>query len=220
MATRKVSFVEGEYYHIYNRGNSKQRIFLDREDYIIFIKMLFLFNQKKKIQIRDYKHKAFLQEKESTIVSISAYVLMPNHFHLLIKEITDRGISSFMRRVATGYVMYFNQKYNRTGSLFEGKFKARHLDSDRYLKYLFSYIHLNPLKLLDKDWKMKKKNKKFETFLQSYTYSSFLDYCSESREQKVILEKKQFPKYFASKKDFLRDLFSWLQTNDTEERPQ
>ena len=78
---------------------------------------------------------------------------MPNHFHILVKEKIENGISKFMGKLTTGYSMYFNKRYDRTGSLFQGVFKSVHADSDEYLKYLFAYIHLNPIKLINPEWK-------------------------------------------------------------------
>ncbi len=75
---------------------------------------------------------------------------MPNHFHILFKQEKEQGITTFMQKLSTAYVMYYNKKYKRSGGLFEGKFKSKYAGEDRYLKYLFSYIHLNPLKILDK----------------------------------------------------------------------
>ncbi len=155
MSIRKVAFVFGEYYHVYNRGNSKQKIFHDKEDYRYFIKLLYVLNQKNNKQLRDRIHSIFIRYKnDDPLVAIGAYVLMPNHFHLLITPTEGGNISKYMQKVCTGYVMYYNQKYKRSGSLFEGKFKSEHASNSRYLKYLFSYIHLNPLKLIDKNWKV------------------------------------------------------------------
>ena len=114
MSIRKVSFAFGEYYHIYNRGNSKQKIFHDREDYQHFIKLLHVLNQKNNKQLRDQAQDVFIFHKDdSPIVAIGAYVLMPNHFHILITPTEDGNISKYMQKVCTGYVMYYNQKYKR-----------------------------------------------------------------------------------------------------------
>ena len=180
MSIRKVSFVFGEYYHIYNRGNSKQKIFHEKEDYLYFIKLLYILNQKNKKQLRDYTHDVFIsRENCDPLVAIGAYVLMPNHFHILITPTEDGSVSKFMQKISTGYVMYYNQKYKRSGSLFEGKFKSQHANNDRYLKYLFSYIHLNPIKLIDKNWKEKgiknaQKGCFCTLFLFSYSLQHFL----------------------------------------------
>jgi putative transposase len=141
---------------------------------------------------------------------------MPNHFHILITQPEDGDISKFMQKLSTAYVMYYNKKYKRTGGLFEGKFKSQHLNSDRYLKYLFSYIHLNPIKLIDREWKdMDIRNKTVALqYLQEYQYSSFLDYLTIDRVQNKLLNINVFPKYFPSKKTFLKEIIEWLRYNE------
>ena len=146
------------------------------------------------------------------LVSIGAYCLMPNHFHIMITQKEDDGISKFTKKFLTAYVMYFNKKYKRTGSLFEGKFKAEHIDNDRYLKYLYSYIHLNPVKLIQKDWKEKgvlNKDKVME-FLKKYSFSSYLDYLGDDRVQNRILNVENFPKYFPTKEFFKKEILDWI----------
>jgi len=137
---------------------------------------------------------------------------MANHFHLLITQFEDNNISNFIQKLSTSYSMYFNKKYKRTGSLFEGKFKAQHIGIDRYLKYMFSYVHLNPVKLIQKDWKEKgiKNKKEVLEHLNEYHYSSYLDYVGIQRIQNKILNIKSFPKYFSDKKSFLDEIFEWL----------
>ncbi|MEK7129078.1 MAG: transposase [Patescibacteria group bacterium] len=151
---RKFKFSIGEFYHIYNRGNEKRIIFKDDHDRKRFTDLLFLCNTKKSIVVREIPTGLTYEfDRGETIVDIGAYCLMPNHFHLLLREKTENGISLFMKKLATSYSMYFNKRHQRTGGLFEGKFKATHVDSDTYLKYLFSYIHLNPVKIIDPHWK-------------------------------------------------------------------
>ena len=214
MSIRKVSFVFGEYYHIYNRGNSKQKIFHNKEDYLYFLKLLHVLNQKNNKQLRDQARDIFISHKDNDpLVAIGAYVLMPNHFHILITPTENGNVSKYMQKVCTGYVMYYNQKYKRSGSLFEGKFKSQHANNDKYLKYLFSYIHLNPLKLIDKNWKEKgiKNIQKIFDFLNSYEYSSYLDYENENkRPQSILLNKKLFPDYFPSHKEFKNEILEWI----------
>ena len=155
MSIRKVNLVNGEYYHVYNRGNSKQKIFHDNEDYFRFISLMYACNSVNNFRIFTLakEESPYDFERGKQIVSIGSYCLMPNHFHILITQTEERGISKFIQKLTTAYVMYYNKKYKRTGGLFEGKFKSEHLNNDRYLKYLFSYIHLNPVKLIDTDWK-------------------------------------------------------------------
>lgn len=214
MSIRKVSFAAGEYYHIYNRGNSKQKIFHDKKDYTHFMGLLYVCNQKENFKIDNLQkgQDLFSIDKQSKLVGIGAFCLMPNHFHILITQPEDGNISKFMQKLSTAYVMYYNKKYKHSGGLFEGKFKSQYLNTDKYLKYLFSYIHLNPVKLIDKDWKEKGiKNKNIALkYLKNYEYSSFVDYLGSDRVQNKILKIDVFPKYFPTQKSFTREIFEWL----------
>lgn len=212
MSIRKVSFIYGEYYHIYNRGNSKQKIFHDKQDYERFIKLLFLSNSMDNFNIRDIKKNFFDFNRKEKLVAIGSYCLMPNHFHLLITQTEVGDISKFMQKLTTAYSMYYNKKYTRTGSLFEGKFKSQYINSDRYLKYLFSYIHLNPIKIIQRDWKEKgiKDKKKALDFLENYKFSSYLDFLSAGREENVILDGNYFPDYFPNEDKIKEEIFEWI----------
>lgn len=218
MSIRKAPFVPDEYYHIYNRGNSKQKIFHDKADYKRFVGLLYACNNQENFKIFNIPkgQDLFSVDRGKTLVSIGAYVLMPNHFHVLVAQKENDGISKFMQKVSTAYVMYYNKKYKRPGGLFEGKFKSQHLGTDRYLKYLFSYIHLNPIKLINKDWKEKGIHDKKGAleYLFNYEYSSYLDYMGHKRIQNTILNIEAFPKYFPDTKSFIKDIFEWLSYND------
>ncbi len=225
MGYRKTSLANSEFYHIYNRGNSRQKIFFDDGDYQRFIKLLFICNSIKQVNFRDdiieKKIDAWDFDRGETIVSIGAWVLMPNHFHIYITFTSpeeglrgENNISIFMRKLCTAYSKYINTKYNRTGSLFEGKFKSVHITDDVQAKYLFSYIHLNPVKLFQKDWKevgIKNKDEAIK-FLDTYKWSSYKDYLEGDRVENKILDRKSFPKYFSTKKDFQNEIFEWFQT--------
>ena len=206
----------GEFYHVYNRGNSKQIIFRDKQDYNRFLALLYAINTKQNLIFRLVLDDMYKFDREERLVSIGGYCLMPNHFHLLLTEVDGGSISKFMQKLTTAYSMYFNEKYDRTGSLFEGKFKSEHSGEDRYLKYLFSYIHLNPVKLVDKNWKTKKiQNKqKILKFLKNYYYSSYKDYLGEKRIESAILNREDFPDYFPDKENFIKEIFEWLSFND------
>ncbi|KKR01432.1 hypothetical protein A2W67_02180 [Candidatus Nomurabacteria bacterium RIFCSPLOWO2_02_40_28] len=218
MSIRKVNLVNGEYYHVYNRGNSKQKIFHDNEDYFRFISLMYACNSVNNFRIFTLakEESPYDFERGKQIVSIGSYCLMPNHFHILITQTEERGISKFIQKLTTAYVMYYNKKYKRTGGLFEGKFKSEHLNNDRYLKYLFSYIHLNPIKLIQKDWKeVGIRNKKEALgYLQSYKYSSYLDFLEIKRIQNKLLNIETFPEYFPNKKSFQKEIFEWLSYNN------
>jgi len=210
---RKVSFAPGEYFHIYNRGTEKIKIFNNTNDYQRFLESLYLFNSTKRIVLRSIsKKKRFNYDREDTLVDIGAYCLMPNHFHLLIRSKNDFGVSNFMKKLLTAYSMYFNKKYNRSGVLFQGPFKAQHVTRDEYLKYLFSYIHLNPIKLVDKDWKEKgiQDFEQSRKFLNSYKNSSYVDYIGDNRLESSILNKIAFPEYFKFSNDFDQFINFWI----------
>jgi putative transposase len=124
---------------------------------------------------------------------------MPNHFHILIKQEIEGGITKFMKKISTAYSMFFNIKYDRQGSLFSGRFKSKLVGSDDiYLKYLFAYIHMNPLSIGFSNWEneIMTDNQKMKNFLLSYKYSSYQDYLGVNRVEKVILNKEVFPDYF------------------------
>jgi putative transposase len=212
MSIRKVPFTTGEYYHIYNRGNSKQTIFHDKKDYDRFVKLLFLSNSRENFKVHLLGKEIYDHDRGEPLVGIGAYCLMPNHFHLLLTQTETGSISKFMQKVSTGYSMYHNNRYKRTGTLFEGKFKSEHSDNDRYLKYLFSYIHLNPIKLIDTKWKengIKDKSNAIK-YIENYYFSSFPDYSGLTRKERDIINPKLFPDYFSHRSSFKEEIFSWL----------
>ncbi|MFA6325421.1 MAG: transposase [Candidatus Paceibacterota bacterium] len=216
MSIRKVPFAIGEYYHIYNRGNSKQKIFLEKKNYNHFLKLLYICNSENNFVLRDIIGESFDCVRGDTLVDIGAYCLMPNHFHILVKEKVEGGITKFMQKFSTAYVMYINTKHKRTGSLFEGKFKSRHLNTDKYLKYIFSYMHLNPLKLINKNWRtsLDKNNPGLEKYLSNYKYSSYSEYIGENRIQSKILYKQAFPNYFSNGDKFKDEIKYWISFGD------
>jgi len=221
MSIRKVSLVEGEYYHIYNRGNNKQIIFIDDEDRDRFIKLLYLCNSTKSFNFKEDiiqpKIMAWDFKRGEQIVAIGAWVLMPNHFHLYLKALPKQGfggnnITVFMGKLCTAYAKYFNKKYKRTGSLFEGKFKSVHIEDEIQAKYLFSYIHLNPIKLIQSDWKEVGIRDKAEVinFLDKYKWSSYYDFLGSNRKEAVILNKELFPIPFKDENAFKKEIFEWI----------
>ncbi len=212
MSVRRVSFAFDEYFHVYNRGNSKQDIFKDNLDRERFQALLFLANGTAPFIFREIEKAGVYDfERGDQLVHIGAYCLMPNHFHILLTPAVEGGIQMFVQKLSTGYSMYFNKKHERTGVLFEGKFKARHADSDEYLKYLFAYIHLNPVKLIQNDWKENglRDIEATKKYLDTYKYSSLSDYFG-ARSESIIIEPKKFPEYFLEKKEIDEELLNWL----------
>ncbi len=216
---RKIPFVSGEYYHLYNRGTNKMIIFNEYKDYWRFQKLLYLCNSKETLKYSDIEispGRAWTVERSETLVDIGVYCLMPNHFHLLIKVKNEKDASQFLLKLLTSYSTYFNKKYDRTGALFQGKTKSEHAGNDNYLKYLFSYIHLNPLKLIEPKWKeLGLKNiRKAKKYLIQYQYSSYPEYNGINREENKILNRNVFPEYFTDIKDHEDEINDWLNYNE------
>lgn len=214
MTTRKFNFSLDEFYHIYSRGVDKRSIFLDSEDQKRFVRLLYLSNGNKPIVYRAIRNSPLGQiDVGDKLVAIGAYCLMSNHFHLLIKEVIEGGIVKFMSKLLTSYSMYFNKKYKRSGVLFGSEFKSTHLDSDEYLKYIYSYIHLNPVKIIDPKWKENGISNlgEVENFLDKYIFSSYKDYAGEKRELGLILNKSAFPDYFSEDTAIETHIKDWLE---------
>ena len=217
---RKDPFVTGEYYHIYNRGIDKRVIFKLKRDYERFMMLLYLANSNDSFRLDDFlnkQHKTFdeilVLDKGEPLVSIGAWCLMTNHFHLLVRQEVDGGITKFMKKLGVGYSMFFNIKYQRKGALFGGLFKSKLIGvDDNYMKQLLGYIHLNPLDIKFPDWenKIDKSSDVMKKFIESYPYSSYPDYIGENRTAKNIIKPKNFPDYFddiKSFKDFVENYF-------------
>lgn len=142
---RKEIFANGEHYHICNRGVEKRNITNNPDDSERFIKSLIMFNTIEPIG-SIYEQSLVKNEnkkKGKPLVKIIAYCLNPNHFHLILEQLTEKGVSIFLGRVCGGYAYYFNKKYKRTGTLFQGKFKARHIADNDDLLHASAYVNLN-----------------------------------------------------------------------------
>jgi len=191
---RKISFCTNEYYHIYNRGTDKRHIFLEKADYFRFLIGLQGFNGPKNKADRlicMYHPLIEAKPRPSTDVwvGIVCYCLMPNHFHLLLQQLQDDGISKYMHRLGTGYTAYFNLKYKRTGALFQGVFKAKHAATEEYVLHLSRYIHLNPSEICG------------ETVYE-YAWSSLRYYLDSHKPCVVGLTKDVIEKCFGSPKKY------------------
>lgn len=164
MPYRKIPLVTDEIYHVFNRGVARLPIFEDKRDYNRFLETLYYYQfQGPKPQFSQLKRfKDFNFEKNKKIVEIICYCLMPNHYHLMIKQLQDNGISEFINKLSNSYTKYFNTRHDRVGPLLQGQFKAIRVETEEQLIHLSRYIHLNPIvSFLVKD-------------LKEYFYSSHL----------------------------------------------
>lgn len=141
------NYAKESYYHVYNRGVEKRRIFEDREDYQMFLKYLELYLTPVNILTskRPLPKLNILNHNLAEEVKLICFCLMPNHFHLLLRQETKDGITRLMRQISTAYSMYFNNRYGRLGPLFQGIYKAVKVENEDYLLHLSRYIHRNPL---------------------------------------------------------------------------
>jgi len=207
---RKTEFAENEFYHIYNRGVDKRKIFLDESDFSRFWLYLNLLNDQRdgimdqwKNYKRDSKNPTLEEFKRRELssrrplVEIVAYCFNPNHYHFIFKQKVKKGIEKFMHKIGTGYTNYFNLKRKRIGSLFQGSFKASHIKSNELLLYLSVYVNCNS----EVHGIAKAEN---------YRWCSFPDYIGKRKEglckTKEILEQfKNFEEYLDFAVENIRD---------------
>jgi putative transposase len=223
---REIKFEVGKIIHVYNRGVEKRNIFNNDSDKWRFLQGLFLFNDenilfrtlyniekgnKGRINFKLLREFVDNNHKDrEPLVKIMADCLMPNHFHLLIKEIKDGGISKFMQKFGTGYTGYFNRKYDRVGSLFQGPFKAVSIENDIQLQYILVYINvINPGQLIEPELKEKGviDIDKVMNFAENYSFSTNPDYLG--LRDSIIIDKGIFKEFFPTPekyKEFVRDV--------------
>ncbi|MBI2642293.1 MAG: transposase [Candidatus Wildermuthbacteria bacterium] len=201
---RKTKFEPGKVYHIFNRGVEKRDVFLSDGGRWRFLQGMYLFNdentsanllfrleqEKGKMHfgiLREYMKKSGVKRKP--LVKILADCLKPNHYHLLLEEIQKNGISRFMHKLGTGYTMYFNKKYERVGSLFQGPYKAVPVKTNEHLMYLLAYINvINPGQELEPELKSVAQDpEEILRFAEHYPWSTHLEYLG--KRQSIIAEK-------------------------------
>jgi len=214
---RKTIFISDStcIYHIYNRGVDKRNIFLENDDYVRFIHDLFEFNDitpaKQFSRCQNSIENTACYKKREIIIEILAYCLMPNHYHFLLRQKKELGIAKFMQRLGTGYTMYFNKKYQRSGTLFQGTFKAILINDESYFKYVPYYIHSNPLSLFNPNWKKIdiESIEKATKFLENYRWSSYLDYIGQKNFPSIV--SNQFlNEIWKSPENYKKLMHNWL----------
>lgn len=200
-------------YHALNRGVDKRIIFLDNQDRARFVHDMYEFNSTEparnnlRNQMSDIvSHSSsqmsitgFVPRKGQLLVDIHGWCLMDNHYHLLLSERVEGGLSHFLRKMNVGYAKYFNERYVRVGTLFQGRTKKILIDSDAYMLHILNYIHLNPLDLMESSSKWRNRtimdHQNALDFLKNYRWSSYQDYAGM----------KNFPSILT--KDFFKNVF-------------
>jgi len=219
-----------EIYHVLNRGVDKRKIFLNDQDHFRFVHDLYEFNDANPVNnvvyyfqkfndvgrpyIRPYVRK---KQPREPIIDIHAFCLMPNHYHLLISPRVESGISLFMKKLNGGYAKYFNEKYERSGALFQGRYKSIVVIEESHFIHLPYYIHCNPLDIVGEQWRIRKTNdyRSAINFLESYRWSSHLDYLGEKNFPSVITN-SFLQNYFGGDLAYKKTIYKWLKDFDLE----
>jgi putative transposase len=223
MARKPRQLEVNKIYHVINRGVEKRTIFLKNQDYSRFILALEFFNNRVSSNLWQIieKFNPTLFEKRLTakregpkkhLVELLAFTLMPNHYHLVLREIIPNGISLFMQKLG-GYTSYFNKQYDRVGPLFQSRYKSVPIQDDIQLHTVFAYVHTNPIELVEPGWKkfkVKDREKAIE-YLGNYKWSSYKDYI-DIQNFPTVTKREFFLTFFGNTqkcKDVIKDWISW-----------
>lgn len=214
MPGRDIPLVTDEIYHVLNRGIASQPIFQDKRDYTRALQTLFFYqNQKQPLRYAKFLTLSRAQRLEilerlakekQFLVEIIVYCLMPNHFHLMLRQLVENGVSKFMANFANSYTRYLNTKYKRYGPLFQGKFKAIRVETDEQLLHLSRYIHLNPYSSYVVKTLEDLENYPFSS-LPEYLGKTINNYCAKG----IVLDdfkKSSYKKFVFDQADYQRKL--------------
>lgn len=177
-----------EFWHLIGRGVDKRDVVLDDHDRLRFIHDLYIFNDLNPTPNFIVRGRRDNARKRERLVDIHAFCLMNNHYHLLVSERIEGGISLFMRKLNMGYAKYFNEKYDRSGALWQGKYRKVLIERNEHFMYVPFYIHLNPLDYVMQEWRdggVKDADKALEALLE-YRWSSHLDYLGVQNFPSII----------------------------------
>ncbi|MFH0792103.1 MAG: transposase [bacterium] len=220
MPKRNLQIANGEFYHIVKRGIEERNIFLDQEDRYRFLNSVLVFNDKAPVP---WMSRAFWHQRDPAtllttgyipqlpLVEIHAFALMTNHFHLLVRQIMDNGIATLMQKLG-GYSYYFNKKNNRTGTLFQDRYRTVLIKTEEQLKNTFNYIHTNPISLIESEWKKGIIGDvgHADNFLRKeYAWSSYRDYLGESNFP-TLVHTDFFMNLYGNKEAIKEDTDSWI----------
>lgn len=189
MPARIIPLVNDQFYHVYNRGVEKRRIFENRRTYTRFLQTINYYRlEGPKPKFSNFiQYKSFEPNPDKKVVDIICYCLMPNHFHFLVKQLKEGGISEFISKLANSYTKFYNIKFDRVGPLLQGQFKAVLIESDEQLVHVSRYIHLNPAS----SFLVKKP--------EDYEWSSYNEYLNNN---KGVCSKEEILNFFKSAADY------------------
>ena len=220
---RKEKFIPNEYYHIYNRTIMNVPVFKDGQNAkrikqsMLFANSTisskifqFLRDNEKQSEIKFIEAMNMLTKGEK-LVDILCYAIMPDHYHMLIKERVDGGIINFVRKCDISITKYINMRNKRRGPIFESLFRSKHIDSNEYLTHLSTYIHLNPLDIISgKEWRNHKLENwsKIKKEIINYPWSS-LKFFLEDKTDPIVSGEKAILEQFKNKKDYELFLREW-----------
>ena len=211
---RKTQIITDEHYHIFNRGVDKRNIFIDQEDFSRFFESIHAFNTIE--PIGSIYELSFNDQKPRKpyrrLVDFICYAVHKNHYHFILKQLVDRGIEKFMHRLGLGYTMFFNNKHHRSGALFQGAYKAIHIDSNDYLLRVSAYINLNH--------EVHQFGDRVSKYNGEFCRSSWLEYTGESnvhgfcKKSIVLSQFKNTDEYQVFAKEALQDILTKRELKD------
>ncbi len=212
-----------EFYHLLNRGVDKRRVFMDKIDYSRFLYDLIEFNNINNVSTNNSRNA--IDKKDLTdigcpsnerLVNVHFFCLMPNHYHLLVSPNVENGIALFMKKLNMGYTKYFNERYKRSGALWQGKYKSVLIKDDAHFIWIPYYIHFNPLDLKMPEWRKGEiQNRKLAgKYLQSYRWSSHNDYLGNKTSFSNITNRRFFLEYFGGESSYKKSIIEHLNKFD------
>lgn len=213
--------MKDDIFHVLNRGVEKRKIFYSEENYFRFIHNLYDFNdtayalpyyQRRKFSAFGHFGHAMSKETKEKLVDLLCWCVMPNHLHKLVAERINGGVSIFSKKIFGGYTKYINEKYDRSGVLFQGRSKIILVKRDAHLIYLPFYIMANPIELIEPNWKENgiKNLEKVINFLEDYRWSSFPDLIGKENFSLLINKNLFYKTFHTDEQMFRRDFIEWL----------
>ncbi|TRZ83500.1 hypothetical protein D4R86_00705 [bacterium] len=224
---RKIEFIPGEYYHIYDHGVEERKVFVDEYDFKRALVCLGVFNDTKPSPEKLFRFvknplqltKRYNPDNRDRLVDIIAFTLLPTHYHFFLQERQEKGISRFMHCFNKGYARYFNLKYERRGTLWESAFGAKLIDNEAYFTHIMTYIHLNILDLHHPQWREGniKNWEKVAGEMKNYPWSSYSYYRTGKSDPPflnlIITKPDWLSEYYPKLDDFEKDLRLWSLRN-------